>query len=111
MLPLFHAAQSVGLYGFSNWAPTFLMHQGIALAHNLKYSLIIACITPLGPLLALTFADRFEWKWQIESAAFLVASAGLAFSGGAAVRSHHLVRLSRYRWRNNDLSQFPRLSV
>jgi putative MFS transporter len=26
MLLLFHAAQSVGLYGFSSWVPTFLMH-------------------------------------------------------------------------------------
>jgi putative MFS transporter len=80
MLSLFHAAQSVGLYGFSNWVPVFLMRQGIALAHSLKYTLIIACVTPLGPLLALSFADRFERKWQIVSAALLVASAGLVFA-------------------------------
>jgi MFS transporter, putative metabolite:H+ symporter len=90
MLLLFHAAQSVGLYGFSNWVPTFLMHQGIALAHSLKYTLMIACITPLGPLLALSFADRFERKWQIVSAAILVASAGLAF---AEVREPALIIL------------------
>jgi putative MFS transporter len=66
------------------------MHQGIALAHSLEYTLMIACITPLGPLLALSFADRFERKWQIVSAAILVASAGLVF---AEVREPALIIL------------------
>jgi MFS transporter, putative metabolite:H+ symporter len=34
MLLVFHAAQSVGLYGFSSWVPTFLIHQGVELAHT-----------------------------------------------------------------------------
>jgi len=80
MLLLFHAVQTTGLYGFSNWVPTFLTHQGIALVASLQYSLIIACVTPLGPILALGFADRIERKWQIVGAAFLVAGAGLAFA-------------------------------
>jgi putative MFS transporter len=80
MLLLFHAAQAIGLYGFSNWMPTFLIHQGIELAASLEYSLVIACVMPLGPLLAMSFADRFERKWQIVAAALLVGSAGLVFA-------------------------------
>jgi putative MFS transporter len=80
MLLLFHLVQTTGLYGFSNWVPTFLTHQGIALVASLQYTLIIACVNPLGPLLALGFADRFERKWQIVGAAFLVAGAGLVFA-------------------------------
>jgi len=90
MLLLFHGAQAIGLYGFSNWVPTFLMHQGLALTSSLAYTLVIACVMPLGPLLALGFADRFERKWQIVAAAFLVASAGLVF---AQVREGALIIL------------------
>lgn len=90
MLLLFHAAQTIGLYGFSNWMPTFLMHQGIALAASLEYSLVIACVMPLGPLLAMTFADRIERKWQIVVAAILVGGAGLVF---AQVRQGGLIIL------------------
>ena len=80
MLLLFHAAQSVGLYGFSSWVPTFLIHQGVELAHSLQYTLIIAFMTPVGPVLAMGFADRFERKFQIVAAAILVGATGLAFS-------------------------------
>jgi MFS transporter, putative metabolite:H+ symporter len=80
MLLLFHVTQSVGLYGFSTWVPTFLMHQGVELAHSLKYTLFIALMTPVGPLVAMWFADRIERKWQIVGAAILVASAGLVFA-------------------------------
>lgn len=80
MLLLFHVSQSVGLYGFSNWVPTFLMHQGIELAHSLQYTLFIAMMTPIGPIVAMSFADRVERKWQIVGAAMLVGAAGLAFA-------------------------------
>jgi putative MFS transporter len=80
MLLVFHAAQSVGLYGFSNWVPTFLIHQGVELAHSLQYTLIIAFMTPIGPVLAMGFADRFERKSQIVAAAALIAVVGLMFA-------------------------------
>jgi putative MFS transporter len=80
MLLLFHAAQSVGLYGFSTWVPTFLIHQGVELTRSLEYALIIALMTPAGPLIALLFADRIERKWQIVGGAVLVGFAGLAFA-------------------------------
>lgn len=90
MLVIFHVAQSVGLYGFANWVPTFLMHQGVTISSSLQYSLTISCMTPLGPLFAMTFADRFERKWQIVVAALVVAAAGLAF---AQVRAPALIVL------------------
>ena len=31
MLVIFHAAQAIGLYGFSNWMPTFLVPRGVGL--------------------------------------------------------------------------------
>jgi putative MFS transporter len=37
-------------------------------------------MTPVGPLVAMGFADRFERKYQIVGAAILVGAAGLAFA-------------------------------
>lgn len=80
MLVLFHIFQSVGLYGFANWLPSFLLKQGVTLTASLGYTLGIALITPFGPVVALSFADRFERKWQIVLSALVVAAVGLVFA-------------------------------
>jgi len=90
MLMIFHVAQAIGLYGFSNWVPTFLIKQGSSVSSSLAHGLVIACVTPLGPLLAMTFADRVERKWQIVVSALVVCAAGLAF---AQVRASALIIL------------------
>lgn len=80
MLMIFHVAQAIGLYGFSHWVPTFLTQQGVSVSKSLAFTLAIAFVTPVGPLLAMAFADRIERKWQIAVSALLVAMAGLAFA-------------------------------
>lgn len=80
MLCLFHIFQTVGLYGFSNWVPTFLIHQGVEVAASLGYTLGMTLVMPLGPLLAMVYGDRLERKWQIVGASLLVAIAGLCFA-------------------------------
>ncbi|SRR5229473_1172001 len=80
MLVIFHVAQAIGLYGFSHWVPTFLTQQGVSVSKSLAFTLAIAFVTPVGPLLAMAFADRIERKWQIAVSALLVAMAGLAFA-------------------------------
>lgn len=79
MLMIFHAAQAIGLYGFSHWMPTFLVQRGVGLASSLEYGLLISCVAPLGPLLALLFADRVERKWLIVVSALVMAVAGVVF--------------------------------
>ncbi|MEN0108820.1 MAG: MFS transporter, partial [Pseudomonas sp.] len=79
MLVVFHAAQGIALYGFSNWMPTFLIEQGVGLSNSLQYGVLISCVAPFGPLLAMSFADRVERKWQIVVAACIVAVAGMVF--------------------------------
>jgi putative MFS transporter len=90
MLLIFHAAQAIALYGFSNWIPTFLIQRGGSVGGSLALGLAVACIMPLGPLLAISFVDRIERKWQIVIAASVVCAAGLAF---AEVRQPALVIL------------------
>jgi MFS transporter, putative metabolite:H+ symporter len=80
MLVIFHALQTIGYYGFANWAPTFLLRRGISLVHSLEYTLLIALVSPLGPALAVLTSDRLERKWAIVTLALLIAALGLGFA-------------------------------
>jgi MFS transporter, putative metabolite:H+ symporter len=80
MLMFFHALQTVGYYGFANWAPTFLLRRGVSLLHSLDYTLLIALVSPLGPALAVLTSDRLERKWTIVALAVLIAALGLGFA-------------------------------
>jgi putative MFS transporter len=80
MLVIFHALQTIGYYGFANWAPTFLLQRGVSLVHSLNYTLLIALVSPLGPALAVLTSDRVERKWAIVSMALLIAALGLGFA-------------------------------
>lgn len=79
MMILFQALQTVGFYGFANWAPTFLLKRGFSLLHSLEYTMLIAIVSPIGPLLAAASSDRIERKWTIVILAVLVAAFGLGF--------------------------------
>ena len=61
--------------------PTLIARQvGIDLGSSLLYAFIIAVANPFGPLLAMSFADRWERKWQMVAAASGVAIFGVLFS-------------------------------
>ena len=80
MLMIFHALQTIGYYGFANWAPTFLLRRGVSLVHSLEYTMLIALVSPLGPALAVLTSDRLERKWAIVIMALLIAALGLGFA-------------------------------
>jgi putative MFS transporter len=84
MLMIFQALQTIGFYGFANWAPTFLLKRGVSLLHSLEYTLLIALVSPLGPLLAALTSDKMERKWTIVVLALLVAVLGLGFGNSIA---------------------------
>ncbi len=84
MLVIFQALQTIGFYGFANWAPTFLLRRGVSLLHSLEYTLLIALVSPLGPLFAAFTSDRFERKWTIVVLALLVAALGIGFGNSVA---------------------------
>jgi MFS transporter, putative metabolite:H+ symporter len=84
MLVIFQALQTIGFYGFANWAPTFLLKRGVSLLHSLEYTLLIALVSPLGPLLAALTSDKMERKWTIVVLALLVAGLGLGFGNSIA---------------------------
>jgi MFS transporter, putative metabolite:H+ symporter len=81
MLMVFQFFQTFGFYGFAAWVPTLIAQQvGINLSASLLYSFIIAIANPFGPLLAMSFADKIERKWQLVGAACCIGVFGLLFS-------------------------------
>jgi putative MFS transporter len=81
MLMVFQFFQTFGFYGFAAWVPTLITQQtGINLHTSLLYSFIIAIANPFGPLLAMTFADKIERKWQLVGAAVCIGVFGVLFS-------------------------------
>ncbi len=79
MLMIFHMLQSIGIYGFANWAPTFFLKQGRSLHQSLEYSFLIALVSPIGPLISVYTAERFERKRIIVFLALAMAISGMAF--------------------------------
>jgi putative MFS transporter len=77
---VFNFCQAFGFYGFANWVPTLLIEKGINVTKSLQYSFIVAVAYPIGPLLAASFADRFERKWIICAASVGICVFGIAFS-------------------------------
>ncbi|HEY4174413.1 MAG TPA: MFS transporter [Rhodopila sp.] len=81
MLMVFQFFQTFGYYGFAAWVPTLIAKQvGIDLGHSLQYAFIVACANPFGPLLAMSFADKFERKWQLVGSAVCIGVFGVLFS-------------------------------
>jgi putative MFS transporter len=80
MLIVFNFCQAIGYYGFANWVPTLLIGQGITVTKSLLYSFVIAIALPVGPLLAILYADKLQRKWLIVGAALAVIVFGLLFA-------------------------------
>lgn len=80
MMAGFNVFQTVGFYGFANWVPTLLVAQGITVTSSLAYTALIALAAPVGPLIGLWIADRFERKHVIVAAALLYVACGLLFT-------------------------------
>src|SRR6202008_2459581 len=54
--------------------------EGINLAGSLHYAFIVAIAKPFGTLLAMSFADKCERKWQLVGAAICIGLFGVLFS-------------------------------
>lgn len=80
MMIIFNIFQTVGFYGFANWVPTLLIKQGITVTTSLAYSTIIAIAAPVGPIIGLFIADKFERKSVIVVMAAANVVCGLLFS-------------------------------
>jgi putative MFS transporter len=80
VLSVFNFFQTFGYYGFAAWVPTLLIAKGINITTSLEYSFIIAIANPVGPLLAMLIADKFERKWQVCLGAIGIGVFGMLFA-------------------------------
>ncbi len=86
----FNATQTFGFYGFASWVPILLANEGVSIVHSLLYTFLIALVNPIGPLLGMRYADRWERRWQLVVLATAIAVFGLIF---AHVRAPALIIL------------------
>ena len=75
----FHLLQTIGIYGFANWAPTFLLAQGRNLDQSLEYAFWIALLSPVGPLLGLLTTESIQRRTALVILPVLMAGTGFLF--------------------------------
>ncbi len=109
MMAGFNIFQTVGFYGFANWVPTLLIKQGITVTNSLLYTAIIALAAPVGPLLGLAIADRYERKHVIVAAALAVLVLGLLFSQSVPRGRDRRAGYRPDPRQQHHVLQFPRL--
>jgi MFS transporter, putative metabolite:H+ symporter len=80
MLMVFNTFQSIGYYGFAAWVPTLLIAKGVTITHSLLYSFVIAISNPIGPIFAVSIADKIERKTIIVLSALGIAVFGTLFA-------------------------------
>jgi putative MFS transporter len=80
MLVIFNFFQTIGFYGFAAWVPILLFSEGVTFVHSLEYTFIIAILNPVGPLIGMYYADRFQRKWQIVGLSIAIGVFGLIFA-------------------------------
>jgi len=80
LMMVFNVFQTIGYYGFASWVPTLLIQQGITVTSSLLYASLIALAAPVGPLIGLWVADKWERKHVIIVTSLCILVAGLLFS-------------------------------
>ena len=80
MLSLFQFCQTIAAFGFITWVPIMLVREGFPIAHSLGFTTVITLLAPVGALLGLFFAERFERKWQLVGTVIGIGVFGILFS-------------------------------
>src|SRR5271154_3920167 len=73
MLVIYNLFKTFVYSGCSSWVPTLHITQGIEVTKSLTFPFTIPIAAPVGPLIGVFFADRYERKWQIAGAAIGIA--------------------------------------
>jgi putative MFS transporter len=80
LLTIFQILQTIGFYGFANWAPTFLLHSGRNLGQSLNFGFIFALMNPVGPIFGMLTTEKVERKHSLVMLSLLMATTGMAFA-------------------------------
>ncbi len=77
---LTQVVQSVSIYGFVAWTPTFLVKQGMPINQTLGLSVLMSLGGPTGALLAYLLTDRIGRRAAIVGGSLVAALLGPAFA-------------------------------
>lgn len=80
LLMVFQVLQTIGFYGFANWAPTFMLHVGKNLGQSLNLGFIFALMNPVGPIIGVLTTERFERKYALVMLSLFMAGTGMIFA-------------------------------
>ena len=80
MLTVFNFFQAIAFYGFGNWLPALVNAQNHNAPRSPVVSFLITLAFPIGPLLSIAIAEKYERKWQIVAAAVGTAVFGMLFA-------------------------------
>jgi putative MFS transporter len=79
-MAVFQFCQTIAVFGFASWVPVILVGRGYSVVHSLGYTTVILLSAPLGGVLGMVFAERFERKWQLVGTALGIGIFGYAFA-------------------------------
>ena len=79
-MSVFQFCQTISVFGFTSWVPVILAARGYTVVHSLAYTTVILLSAPLGGVLGMVFAERFERKWQLVLTALGIGAFGLGFA-------------------------------
>jgi putative MFS transporter len=80
LLTVFQILQTIGFYGFANWAPTYLLHSGRGLGQSLNFGFIFALMNPVGPIIGMLTTERIERKHALVMLSIFMATTGMVFA-------------------------------
>jgi putative MFS transporter len=87
LLVAFHLLQTVGYYGFMHWLVQLLDAKGFTGDQALVLPLLPSLLAPVGPLIGVWSAERWQRKWLLVALATVLAAglAGFGFAGDAVL--------------------------
>jgi MFS transporter, putative metabolite:H+ symporter len=79
LLSILWVTQTIGFFGYSSWAPTLLVKEGLSVEKSLFYVALSTIGAPLGCFLASLVTDRFERRWCLVAFGATIAICGLFY--------------------------------
>lgn len=79
-MSVFQFCQTISVFGFTSWVPVILVSRGYTVVHSFAYTSVILLSAPLGGVLGMVFAERFERKWQLVLTALGIGTFGFGFA-------------------------------
>ena len=79
-MSVFQFCQTISVFGFGSWVPRMLELRGYEVVHSLAYTSVILLSAPLGGVLGMVFAERFERKWTLVLNGVGIAAFGFGFA-------------------------------